>query len=195
MIIAAMAVSPILAQQADSTRTDNEQQVDEAIEEKQVEQAIEEATGEVWVDEALEEKQEPVVEVIPVEVAEDDQDKPQQREVQTLMTGSGGYGAISVGYTRVNNLNALTMGAQGEWIVGHGFGLGIARGLAAAGGIIVVADLNFAGARQAAEEILLASNFLIAVTKDSTVNCLKKTPVLPSTIVSFKPRLKPSRPP
>ena len=53
-----------------------------------------------------------------------EQQKPQRREVQTLMSGSGGYGAISVGYTEVNNLPALMMGVSAEWVIGHGFGLG-----------------------------------------------------------------------
>ncbi len=163
MTIAAMAVSPILAQQADSTKTKEEQPVeeisDEAVaeepaveepaavepaaltEEEEVDQAIEEATGEVWIDEALEGEEAleeealgPLVEESLVEeslvdeslVDEYDGGKPKHREVQTLMSGGGGYGAISVGYTQVNNLNALMMGARAEWLVGHGFGLGIA---------------------------------------------------------------------
>lgn len=169
MLILAMAVSPMLAQQADSTNTEKEQPVkeiaDEQVseeqlteeaateeaaleesvlegsvsegsaglsEEEQVDQAIEEATGGVWVDEAIEVEEVPAEEVpfveeVPVaEIQEDDHSRPQHREVQTLMSGGGGYGAISVGYTQVNGLNALQMGAQAEWLVGHGFGLGIA---------------------------------------------------------------------
>lgn len=168
MLISAMAVSPILAQQADSTNNKDKQPIEEVAteqvseeavleeavlesavaeeeavleeaaeqtEEEQVDQAIEEATGEVWVDEALveeeeigplmEEIEEPVIEEME-EVEEYDHGKPQHREVQTLMSGGGGYGAISIGYTQVNGLNALQMGAQAEWLVGHGFGLGIA---------------------------------------------------------------------
>lgn len=220
MLILAMAVSPMLAQQADSTNTEEEQPIEEMAdeqvseepaleeaaseeaaleeaaaeeaalkgsaleesgldepglnesvsegsvsegsaglsEEEQVDQAIEEATGGVWVDEALEEEVAPALELAPVEeepaetylpaeaslpaetylpaeeiqeplmeeIEEDDHRRPQHREVQTLMSGGGGYGAISVGYTQVNGLNALQMGAQAEWLVGHGFGLGIA---------------------------------------------------------------------
>lgn len=180
MLIMAMAVSPILAQQADSTKTEKKQPVEEKVdaqvteepasdeatlgeaaateaaavesaavesaavesardeapalsEDEQVDQAIEEATGGVWVDEALEVEEVPVVapvvvvqEPIVEEVEKDDHNRPQHREVQTLMSGGGGYGAISVGYTQVNGLNALQMGAQAEWLVGHGFGLGIA---------------------------------------------------------------------
>jgi hypothetical protein len=149
MLIMAMAVSPMLAQQAEEAVAEEpiseEVTMEEAIseeaameeaaeltEEEQVDQVIEEATGEVWVDEALEEEdnlgplveeiEEPVIE----EIEEDDHSRPQHREVQTLMSGGGGYGAISIGYTQVNGLNSLQMGAQAEWLVGHGFGLGIA---------------------------------------------------------------------
>jgi len=177
MLIMAMAVSPMLAQQAESTNNEEVQPVEEVAveeavveeaameeaaaeeaaveeaaaeeaameeaavelsEEEEVDQAIEEATGGVWVDEALEEEveetpepvmeevQEPMVEVQEPTVQEDEKSRPQHRQVQTLMSGGGGYGAISVGYTQVNGLNALQMGAQAEWLVGHGFGLGIA---------------------------------------------------------------------
>ncbi len=49
------------------------------------------------------------------------------RNVQTLFdpnAGNGGYGAFSVGYTSINGRDALLMGGRGEWIIGHGFGLG-----------------------------------------------------------------------
>lgn len=49
-------------------------------------------------------------------------------EVQTLFdpnSGSGGYGALTVGYTMINGQDALLMGGRGAWIIGHGFGLGI----------------------------------------------------------------------
>ncbi|MFH0755665.1 MAG: hypothetical protein V2B15_00065 [Bacteroidota bacterium] len=53
--------------------------------------------------------------------------RPQYREIQTLMKGGGGgYGAISIGYTEINNLPSLQIGAHAEWVMGHGFGLGIA---------------------------------------------------------------------
>lgn len=70
----------------------------------------------------------------PVEISEAPENTEptakQQRnpgEVQTLFnpnSGSGGYGAISVGYTVINGRDAILMGARGEWVVGHGFGLG-----------------------------------------------------------------------
>ena len=49
-------------------------------------------------------------------------------EYQTLFgphSGSGGYGAFSIGYTKINKQDALLMGARGEWIIGGGFGLGL----------------------------------------------------------------------
>jgi len=48
--------------------------------------------------------------------------------VQTLFdphAGNGGYGAFSIGYTKINGKDALLMGGRGEWVVGHGFGLGL----------------------------------------------------------------------
>ena len=49
-------------------------------------------------------------------------------QVQTLFdphSGNGGYGAFSIGYTRIDNRDALIIGGRGEWVVGHGFGLGL----------------------------------------------------------------------
>jgi len=50
------------------------------------------------------------------------------RQVQTLFNsnrGHGGYGAISLGYTQIDNRDGIIMGGRGEWVIGHGFGLGI----------------------------------------------------------------------
>ena len=58
-------------------------------------------------------------------------EKKQERnpgEVQTLFdphSGSGGYGAFTIGYTQINGKDAILMGGRGEWVVGHGFGLGM----------------------------------------------------------------------
>ena len=52
----------------------------------------------------------------------------QPGEIQTLFSphaGSGGYGAISLGYTSIAGRDAILMGGRGEWVIGHGFGLGI----------------------------------------------------------------------
>ena len=49
-------------------------------------------------------------------------------QVQTLFdprSGSGGYGAISIGYTKIDGRDAILMGGRGEWVIGHGFGLGL----------------------------------------------------------------------
>ena len=49
-------------------------------------------------------------------------------QVQTLFdpqAGNGGYGAFSIGYTKINNRDALLMGGRGAWVIGHGFGLGM----------------------------------------------------------------------
>ena len=95
------------------------------------EQAIDEALGVTSETETVgfESDLDTVVQEPLVEAAEEaeHEEKPQHREVQTLMTGGGGgYGALSIGYSQINNLNALQFGAQAEWVMGHGFGLGIA---------------------------------------------------------------------
>ncbi|MEN8230607.1 MAG: hypothetical protein ABFS38_20790 [Bacteroidota bacterium] len=60
-----------------------------------------------------------------------DEKREQQRqpgEVQTLFdpnAGTGGYGAFTIGYTSINGRDAILMGGRGEWVIGHGFGLGI----------------------------------------------------------------------
>lgn len=65
---------------------------------------------------------------------EGEEDKPVEKQkknpgqVQTLFdphSGSGGYGAFSIGYTQINNQDAILIGGRGEWVVGHGFGLGL----------------------------------------------------------------------
>ena len=106
----------------------------ELTEEQQVEQAIEEALGED-AETVVFESDEPAVEEQEMMEPEIESRKPwnirsnnknQYREVQTLMKGGGGgYGAISVGYSEVNGLPTFQMGAQAEWVMGHGFGLGI----------------------------------------------------------------------
>lgn len=131
MVMMAMAVSPMLAQQADTTTQEKQQEAPEAeapalTEEEQVDQAIDEAAGGVWVDEAVANEApapEPEVQQEP-----QNSNRGEYRSVQTLMpeSGGGGYGGFSVGYTRVNGLDALAMGVRGGWIMGHGFCLGLA---------------------------------------------------------------------
>ena len=53
---------------------------------------------------------------------------PKYRQVQTLMpeSGGGGYGGFSVGYTTVNNLDALAMGIRGDGLSDMDSALGLA---------------------------------------------------------------------
>ncbi len=68
-----------------------------------------------------------------VDTKQDDKQEQEQKvrrnpgEVQTLFdphSGTGGYGAFTIGYTQINGRDAILMGGRGEWIIGHGFGLG-----------------------------------------------------------------------
>jgi hypothetical protein len=125
--VMAMAVSPLLAQEEGEPTVD-EQQIEEEIEKAL---AGNEGTEEsvTLVDEDWEDSS-----------ATDD---PQRREIQTLMTGSGGYGAISFGYTQINDLHGLEMGAQAAWVIGHNFGLGI-RGTGFTSDLTPVGPYNYA---------------------------------------------------
>ena len=69
-----------------------------------------------------------------VDTKQDDKQEQEQKvrrnpgEVQTLFdphSGTGGYGAFTIGYTQINGRDAILMGGRGEWIIGHGFGLGL----------------------------------------------------------------------
>jgi len=72
---------------------------------------------------------------VPAVVAQEaESESPQEKQkrnpgqVQTLFdphSGSGGYGAFSIGYTKINNRDALLMGGRGEWVIAHAFGLGM----------------------------------------------------------------------
>jgi len=53
----------------------------------------------------------------------------EHQEYQTLFGNNishGGYGGLSIGYTKIGVNNALYSGFKGAWIVGHGIGIGIA---------------------------------------------------------------------
>jgi len=72
--------------------------------------------------------------VMPAVVAQEQEESSMEEQkrnpddVQTLFdphSGSGGYGAISIGYTKINGQDAILMGARGEWLIGHSFGLGL----------------------------------------------------------------------
>ncbi len=72
---------------------------------------------------------------MPAVVAQEpEKESPQEKQnqnpssVQTLFdpqSGSGGYGAFTIGYTKINNKDAILMGGRGEWVIGHGLGLGM----------------------------------------------------------------------
>lgn len=64
----------------------------------------------------------------PEELSPREKQRKEQGQYQTLFdpqSGSGGYGAFTIGYTKINGQDALLMGGRGEWIIGHGFGLGL----------------------------------------------------------------------
>ena len=72
---------------------------------------------------------------LPAVVAQEPEEEvPQEKQkqdpdnVQTLFdphSGSGGYGAFTIGYTQINSKDAILMGGRGAWVIGHGFGLGL----------------------------------------------------------------------
>ncbi len=123
MVLMAMAVSPMFAQEADTTINETQQ----PSEEEQVDQVINEATEGVWVDEGVDGEAAAATAVV-VQEEPKQSNRHEYRQVQTLMpeSGGGGYGGFSVGYTTVNGLDALGMGVRGAWIIGHGFALGLA---------------------------------------------------------------------
>ena len=64
----------------------------------------------------------------PEEEGPQEKQKQNPENVQTLFdphSGSGGYGAFTIGYSKINGKDALLMGGRGEWVIGHGFGLGL----------------------------------------------------------------------
>src|SRR4030043_190489 len=52
-----------------------------------------------------------------------------QNEIKTLFGNQkivhGGYGAITLGYSEIENLNGVTIGARGAYIIGHWFAIGL----------------------------------------------------------------------
>ena len=64
----------------------------------------------------------------PEEEASQEKQRQDPGNVQTLFdphSGSGGYGAFTIGYTQINSKDAILMGGRGAWVIGHGFGLGL----------------------------------------------------------------------
>ena len=57
------------------------------------------------------------------------QNEKSNNEYKTLLGDNvthGGYGAFSVGYTKVGDYNSFTSGMKGAWIINHNIGIGIA---------------------------------------------------------------------
>jgi len=54
--------------------------------------------------------------------------QPKQNEIKTLFgdedVSNGGYGAFTIGYSEIENLDAIIIGGRGAWIIGHWFALG-----------------------------------------------------------------------
>jgi hypothetical protein len=60
--------------------------------------------------------------------AKDVKQKDKNDEYKTLFgnnRSSGGYGAFNVGYTQIDNKQAVIFGGKFEWIIGHSLGLGL----------------------------------------------------------------------
>ncbi len=67
----------------------------------------------------------------PVFPQEDDffESSRRQDELQTLFgdrpVSHGGYGALMMNYSQIDNKDAITIGARGAWIIGHSFAFGV----------------------------------------------------------------------
>ena len=129
MVMVALAAMPLTAQEAEPSENEEEQQIEEAINEAigETEESMDETT------EMMEQEAEP--RPGPRQSAYEashHHERGEYREVKTLMKGSGGFGALSIGYTGINaKINdvtsiqpALLMGARAEWVLGHGLGIG-----------------------------------------------------------------------
>jgi len=68
-----------------------------------------------------------------------------QNEIRTLFGNSsnGGYGAFSIGFTQINQIQAITMGGRGEWIIGHSLGLGFYGSGFMTDFVKTAADMNY----------------------------------------------------
>jgi len=75
--------------------------------------------------------------------AQEDKDleyKERRDEVITLFgdhhVSHGGYGAITIGYSQIDNMDAIIMGGRGAWIIGHWFAIGF-------GGLGFINDMHY----------------------------------------------------
>lgn len=62
-----------------------------------------------------------------------------ENEIQTIFSkrkSNGGYGAISIAYSEIDNKDAIIMGARGGWIINHSFAVGL-------GGYGFANDINY----------------------------------------------------
>ncbi len=55
----------------------------------------------------------------------------QPQQMKTLFGNSGirsngGYGGVSTGYTKIDGLDAITVGGKGAWLINHQIGIGLA---------------------------------------------------------------------
>ena len=74
-----------------------------------------------------------------ISLAQDDRYYNDNDEIQTIFSprrSNGGYGAISVTYSEIDNKDAIIMGARGGWIINHSFAIGL-------GGYGFVNDINY----------------------------------------------------
>ena len=74
-----------------------------------------------------------------ISYAQDDYRHNDSDEIQTIFSkekSNGGYGAFSIGYTEIDNKDAIMMGARGAWIINHSFAIGL-------GGYGFVNDINY----------------------------------------------------
>lgn len=66
--------------------------------------------------------------VLPL-AAQDEQDQAKSNEMKTLFgseVSHGGYGAITFGFSQIDNKDAWLVGGRGAWVIDHSFALGIA---------------------------------------------------------------------
>ena len=71
--------------------------------------------------------------------AQDNYQYKDDDDIQTIFSkkrSNGGYGAFSIGYSEIDNKDAIIMGARGAWVINHSFAIGL-------GGYGFVNDINY----------------------------------------------------
>jgi len=57
------------------------------------------------------------------------QDNGDSKEIKTIFGGDkithGGYGGLSINYSKIDDADAILVGARGGWIINHGISIGI----------------------------------------------------------------------